>query len=235
MNSRFTFNEHDNLRGKHALFAPSQSSWLRYDDDKIAERVRNQYRTTLGTEIHDFAASQIDLGHKYSSVREIMKDIETYMYCKYMYLNEKLEVNDYAKKLIANLKTLPKEVFEAVRDYINHGVGFKMNVEQGLQYSEYCFGHADTICFRDNVLRIHDLKTGANPAHMEQLKVYAALFCLEYEIHPRSITIILRLYQWDGIEQLIINTESEEYEELIAIMDRIIATEKIAREIDKED
>lgn len=234
MNSKFTFNEHANLKGKHALFAPSQSSWLRYDEEKIAERVRNQYRTTLGTEIHDFAASQIDLGHRYTSVRELMKDIETYMYCKYMYLNENLEVTDYAKKLIANLRTLPKEVFEAVIAYINHGVGFKMNIEQGLQYSEYCFGHADTICFRDNVLRIHDLKTGANPAHMEQLKVYAALFCLEYEIHPRNITIILRLYQWDGIEELVINTESEEFEELIAIMDRIIATEKIAREIDKE-
>ena len=84
MSSKFTFNNHDDLKGKHALFSPSQSSWLRYDDEKIAERVRNQYRTTLGTEIHDFAASQIELGHKYSSVRELTKDIETYMYCKYM-------------------------------------------------------------------------------------------------------------------------------------------------------
>ena len=60
MSSKFTFNNHDNLKGKHALFPPSQSAWLRYDEEKIAEKVKNQYRTTLGTEIHDFAASQID-------------------------------------------------------------------------------------------------------------------------------------------------------------------------------
>ena len=83
MSSKFSFNNHDNLKGKHALFSPSQSAWLRYDDEKISEKVRNQYRTTLGTEIHDFAASQIDLGHKYSSTRELIKDIETFIYTKY--------------------------------------------------------------------------------------------------------------------------------------------------------
>ena len=230
MSSKFTFNDHSNLRGKHALFSPSQSSWLRYDDEKIAERVRNQYRTTLGTEIHDFAASQIELGHKYSSVREIIKDIETYMYCKYMYLSDDLIVGDYAKKLISHLNTLPREVFNAVKFYINDGVGFKMNVEQPLVYSDHVFGHADTICFRNNVLRIHDLKTGANPAHMEQLRTYAALFCLEYEIKPATIKIELRLYQWDGVEP-----EEPELDEIMAIMNRIIRSEKIALQVEKED
>lgn len=230
MSSKFTFNNHNDLKGKHALFSPSQSSWLRYDDEKIAERVRNQYRTTLGTEIHDFAASQIELGHKYSSVRELIKDIETYMYCKYMYLSNDLVVGDYPKKLISNLATLPKEVFEAVRYYINHGVGFKMNVEQALVYSNHIFGHADTICFRNDFLRIHDLKTGANPAHMEQLKTYAALFCLEYGIKPANISIELRLYQWDGIV-----IEKPELEEIVMIIDRIVTSEKIAQQIEKED
>lgn len=58
MSSEFTFHNHENLRGQHALFSPSQSSWLRYDDDKIAERVVNQYRAPVGTEIHEFAATQ---------------------------------------------------------------------------------------------------------------------------------------------------------------------------------
>lgn len=230
MSSKFTFNNHDNLKGKHALFSPSQSAWLRYDDEKISEKVRNQYRTTLGTEIHDFAASQIDLGHKYSSVRELMKDIETYIYCKYMYLSNDLAVGEYARKLIANLRNLPKEVFEAVKYYINDGVGFKMNIEQALVYSEHIFGHADTICFRNDTLHIHDLKTGANPAHMEQLKVYAALFCLEYGIKPSSIKIELRIYQWDGIS--IVNPELEE---MVEIIDRIVTSEKIAQQVEKEE
>lgn len=230
MSSKFIFNNHDNLRGKHALFAPSQSSWLRYDDDKTAERVMNQYRTTLGTEIHDFAASQIELGHRYSSVRELIKDIETYMYCKYMYLNDNLVVGEYPKKLISHLNTLPEEVFTAVRFYINDGIGYKMNVEQALVYSEHVFGHADTICFRNDFLRIHDLKTGANAAHMEQLKIYAALFCLEYLIKPGNIKIELRLYQGDGKE--ICNPETDE---IVRIMDKIITSEKIAKQIERED
>ena len=230
MSSKFSFNNHDNLKGKHALFSPSQSAWLRYDDEKISEKVRNQYRTTLGTEIHDFAASQIDLGHKYSSTRELIKDIETFIYTKYTFLSEDLIIGDYAKKLISNLRTLPKEVFDAVKYYINDGVGFKMNIEQALVYSEHCFGHADTICFRNDTLRIHDLKTGANPAHMEQLKVYASLFCLEYGIKPSSIKIELRIYQWDGIS--IVNPELEE---IVQIIDRIVTSEKIAKEVEKEE
>lgn len=235
MSSKFTFNSHVALKGKHSLFSPSQSAWLRYDDEKIAEKVRTQYRKTLGTEIHDFAASQIDLGHKYSSVRELMKDIETYMYCKYMYLSDDLEVGDYPKRLISDLKTLPKEVFEAVKFYINDGVGYKMNIEQALVYSEHVFGHADTICFRNNSLHIHDLKTGDNPAHMEQLKIYAALFCLEYMIKPSTIDIELRIYQWDGIT--IVNYENTPtlLEEIVEIMDRIITSEKIAKRVEEED
>jgi len=229
MSSKFTFNDHSNLKGKHALFAPSQSAWLRYDNDKVADKVLNQYRTTLGTEIHDFAASQIDLKHKYTSMRDLTKSVETYMYCKYMYLSDDFVVGDYAKKLISYLGNIPKEVFEAVQCYINDGVGFRMNTEQALVYSDHVFGHADTICFRNNVLRIHDLKTGSMPAHMEQLEIYAALFCLEYKIKPSDIAIELRLYQWDGI-----SVENPGVEIITPIIDRIITSEKIAQDIEKE-
>lgn len=229
MSSKFTFNDHSNLKGKHALFAPSQSAWLRYDDDKVAEKVLNQYRTTLGTEIHDFAASQIDLKHKYTSLRDLTRAIESYIYCKYMYLSDDLVVGDYARKIISHLKNIPKEVFEAVQCYINDGVGFRMTTEQALVYSEHVFGHADTISFRNNFLRIHDLKTGTNPAHMEQLEVYAALFCLEYKAKPSDIEIELRLYQWDGVE-----IENPNSEILLPIMDRIMTSERIAADIEKE-
>ena len=64
--------------------------------------------------------------------------------------------------------------------YVNDAIGFKMNTEVVLFYSERFFGTADAISFRNNVLRIHDLKTGVIPAHTEQLEVYVTLFCLEY-------------------------------------------------------
>ena len=83
--------------------------------------------------------------------------------------------------------------------YVNDAIGFRMTPEQVLYYSEYCFGTADAISFRDDFLRIHDLKTGVTPTHMEQLMIYAALFCLEYKVKPAEIGIELRIYQNDEI------------------------------------
>ena len=230
MSSDFTFNKHDEIRGKHALFSPSQSAWVRYDEGKIADRVRNQYRTPLGTEIHDFAASQIELGHRYTSVREIKKEIETYIYAKYTFLSEDLKISEYGKKLLIYLKFVPKEVLEVTMCYINDGIRYGMNVEQGLKYSEFVYGHADTICFKNNILRIHDLKTGDGPAHIEQLKLYAALFCLEYVIKPSTIKIELSLYHWDEITQL-----EPDLEEIINLMDSIIKATNISQEVEKEN
>lgn len=83
--------------------------------------------------------------------------------------------------------------------YVNDAIGYKMECEQPLYYSDNAFGHADTICFRRNKLRIHDLKTGITPVKMTQLEVYAALFCLEYSVDPFEIEIELRIYQGDDV------------------------------------
>lgn len=101
--------------------------------------------------------------------------------------------------------------------YVNDAIGYKMEVEVPLFYSDNCFGHADTLSFRRSVLRIHDLKTGINPASVHQLEIYAAIFCLEYAIDPFSIEMKLRIYQngespeWIGDPDVIAN-----------IMDRIV-------------
>ena len=87
MNSRHIFNKHFELACKHALFSPSQSSWLRYDDEKIIDRIANQYRAPLGTEIHEFASYQIELGHKVTNIRTLMKELENHIYVKYTYSN----------------------------------------------------------------------------------------------------------------------------------------------------
>ena len=106
--------------------------------------------------------------------------------------------------------------------YVNDAIGFRMTPEQVLYYSEYCFGTADAISFRDDFLRIHDLKTGVTPTHMEQLMIYAALFCLEYKYKPSDIEIELRIYQND---EVIYHNPSPE--EITAIMDKIIHLNKI--------
>jgi hypothetical protein len=79
--------------------------------------------------------------------------------------------------------------------YVNDAIGYRMTPEQILYYSPNAFGTADTITFRRNKLRIHDLKTGLHPCSVHQLEVYAALFCLEYGFKPFDIEIELRIYQ----------------------------------------
>lgn len=110
--------------------------------------------------------------------------------------------------------------------YVNDGIGFKMTTEQILYFSENCFGTADSISFNKDFLRIHDLKTGVTPAHMEQLEIYAALFCLEYQIKPGEIGMELRLYQND--EKIIFTPTAED---IFPIMDKIITSDKIISQI----
>lgn len=117
----------------------------------------------------------------------------------------------------------------ALSTYVNDGIGYKMNCEQPLFYSDNCFGHADTISFRRNKLRIHDLKTGINATSFNQLKVYAAIFCLEYGVSPFDIEIELRIYQREDMR-----VEECIPEAILTIMDKII---EFDRQIDliKED
>lgn len=113
--------------------------------------------------------------------------------------------------------------------YVNDAIGFKMDTEVVLYYSERFFGTADAICFRNNFLRIHDLKTGKTPVHMEQLEVYAALFCLEYKVKPGEINMELRIYQND---EVIVHTPTAE--DILPIMDKIVHLNKLLERLDEE-
>lgn len=115
--------------------------------------------------------------------------------------------------------------------YVNDAIGFKMDTEVVLYYSDRFFGTADAISFRNGELRIHDLKTGKIPAHMEQLEIYAALFCLEYKIKPGEIKFIeLRIYQNDDI--LCHNPTAED---IVPIMDKIVSLNKLLEKIDYQE
>lgn len=226
------FNEHSNLKESHALFSPSQNSWLKYSPDEIEDRIFNQYRAPLGTEIHEFSATMIKLGQKVGSIRELKKDIVKLIYTKYFNMDRTKEsAIPYGMKLIQYLDYLPDEVYETVKVYINDAIGFKMTPEQVLYYSDEIYGTTDAISFRDNYLRIYDLKTGARPAHMEQLEIYAALFCLEYKMKPRDIGIELRLYQ--EADNILVFKPT--VEDIAPVMDQIVTVGKIASKIKKQE
>lgn len=135
----------------------------------------------------------------------------------------------FAAQCILLRQKLPKSQ-KTLNMYVNDAIGYKMTPEQMLYYSDNCFGTADAISFKQNVLRIHDLKTGEIPAHMEQLLIYAALFCLEYRINPGEIQIELRIYQHNEI--LLHEPTGEEIQ---PIMDKIISFDKILNQIKEEE
>lgn len=155
------------------------------------------------------------------------KLVETYS--RFMATQRGTVLHDFAATCIRLGQKLPRSN-KTLNMYVNDAIGYKMTPEQVLYYSENCFGTADAISFRNNMLRIHDLKTGVIPAHMEQLLVYTALFCLEYKIKPSDIEIELRLYQSN--EVLVHNPEIDE---IVPIIDKIISFDKILKKIQEEE
>lgn len=125
------------------------------------------------------------------------------------------ELHELAASLIKHRIQLPqtKKTFNM---YVNDAIGFRMSPEQLLFYSGNCFGTADAISFRDDELRVHDLKNGLGKTDIRQLQIYAALFCLEYRHRPFDINIILRIYQGNGIRE-----EVSSPEVIVRIMEHI--------------
>ena len=182
------FNSHNNLEGLHAPFSASQSHWLRYDDDKIAEVYLNKKAAQMGTRLHAWAKETIDLRIKQPRSKKTI----------------------YA--------------------YVNDAIGFDMDTEVVLYYSERFFGTADAISFKNGVLRIHDLKTGKTPVHMEQLLIYAALFCLEYKVKPGELKDCeLRIYQNDEYQYC-----NPTADDILPIMDKIVYLNKLLEKLDEE-
>lgn len=141
-------------------------------------------------------------------------------YLKFLAVEKGTRLHDFAHDCIVLGIKLPRNK-NALNAYVNDAIGFRMTPEQPLFYSENAFGTADAISFKNNCLRIHDLKTGASPTSIHQLEIYAALFCLEYKINPRNIEIELRIYQQSNIA--ICNPNPED---IIIIMEKIIAFDK---------
>lgn len=150
-------------------------------------------------------------------------------YSSYLAKQRGTILHDFAKQCI-DLKQKLKGSKQTLNMYVNDAIGFRMTPEQTLFYSKNCFGTADAISFRKNLLRIHDLKTGVTPASMRQLEIYAALFCLEYSVNPKNISIELRIYQSNEI--YIHNPDAED---ILEIMDKIVKFDKAIEDVKAEE
>jgi len=155
------------------------------------------------------------------------KLVDTY---KRMRMKERgTRLHELAASLIKEGVKLPRTK-ETLNMYVNDAIGFKMNPEQTLYYSDNSFGTADAICIRKNVLRIHDLKTGETPASMKQLYVYAALFCLEYGYKPGDLQFILQIYQNNEIQHA-----EPGPDEILPVMDTIIRLDRILKTVQEDE
>lgn len=150
-------------------------------------------------------------------------------YSKFLATQRGTILHDFAATCITLGQKLPRSR-KTLNMYVNDAIGYKMTPEQVLYYSDNCFGTADSISFNDSLLRIHDLKTGVIPAHIEQLEIYAALFCLEYKIKPGDIDMELRIYQSDEILY-----HKPTVEDIAPIMDKIITFDKIINNIKEQE
>ena len=150
-------------------------------------------------------------------------------YANWMATVRGTELHELAAQCI-NLGIKLSHSKQTLNMYVNDAVGFRMKAEQPLYYSENSFGTYDAISFRDNFLRIHDLKTGKTKASMNQLKVYMALFCLEYSVPPDEIEAELRIYQ--NCEVFI---EKPDPKEISFIMNKIVHFDNVILSMNVQD
>lgn len=150
-------------------------------------------------------------------------------YANYMAAQKGTALHAYAAMSIHLGQKLPKS-HKTLNMYVNDAIGYKMRQEQPLYFSQNCFGTADAICYRNGQLRIHDYKSGVTPAHMEQLMIYDALFCLEYGYKPSDVKHELRIYQSDDI--LVMNPHPDD---ISGIVDTIITSDEMINRLRSEE
>lgn len=210
------FNKHFDKEGKHAILSASSWRWLNDDQESLMKRISSSYAQAIGTILHDFAAKHIQYRIKLNKYDKKNAMLELLTSGVPAYVLDSLDFDS---------------IFENLMAYVNDGVGFKMYPEVVLYYSENFFGTADAISFNENerILRIHDYKSGVIPAHIEQLEIYAALFCLEYRFKPHEIETHLRIYQ--SGEVLCHEPEPEEIKE---VADKIVYLDKFLNQMRQE-
>ena len=153
----------------------------------------------------------------------------TQSYLNFLATQKGTELHEFAAQCIRLGIKLPKSK-KTLNNYVNDAIGFKMTPEQPLYFSENCYGTADAISFKNDILRIHDLKTGITPVSMNQLLIYTALFCLEYDKQPKDIHTELRIYQNDTI-MMCEPTEDQ----VCPIIDKILIFDKCINRIREGD
>lgn len=202
------WNQHRNLEGGHAFLSASKYNWLTKTNEEIVQSYTNSFAQSIGTLSHAFAADYIRFREKLkkSDSRTLKMDLM------------RRGIPEYAIDI--------RSFFPTVMRYVNDSIDYMMDPEVLLYYSDLCFGTADAIQVSNGVLRIHDLKTGTTVAKIDQLKIYAALFYLEYGQKPERLRTELRIYQSDDII-----VHEPEVDEIREVMDAIVEKDRVLQKL----
>lgn len=208
------FHNTSNLKGSHAFLSPSSPAWVRYDKEKLYTARQVEFAKKSGTIIHELAAQLIE-----NQIRVKESD-------------DALILNSCMIRGIPRQQIDTKRFLSTLVPYVNDAIHYGMKAEQVLFYDEFCYGTTDAYVFDEErkFLRIHDLKTGLTPAEMEQLRIYAALFCLQYDYSPADLTFELRIYQ-NGTQ----NVENPTTDTIFPYIDTIVTKCKWLHEYEEAD
>ena len=206
------WNDHHEYEGLHAFLGASQHYWLGWTDQILYQRYKNSFAADAGTVIHDLASRCIK--------RRIKLTKDDINLIKMELMNNSIPFN-----VIDIDKILNNTI-----NFIDYCIDNNMSSEIILFYSKYAFGTTDAISFDGKTLKIADLKTGVIPAKVEQLLIYAALFCLEYNVDPNNIKTELRIFQSGEVLAWEYSGNDIQY-----YMDRIVETENKLQNFIKEN
>ena len=171
-------------KNTHAFCSASKYSWRNWDVDKLLQMKAASYAAAIGTAVHEYAEGniakkiRIQKGDKHGVLRHLVVEKK---------IPERAINIDY--------------IFPTLMMYVNDCIGYRLDPEVYLEFSDDFSGTADALQYENRVLQVSDLKTGVRPASFEQLENYASLFCLEYKVNPKDIQkIIFRIYQAGEIQ-----------------------------------
>lgn len=138
------------------------------------------------------------------------------------------ELHAFASRAIKLRQYIDNRSF-LVCNFVNDCIDYKMDVDVVLYYSRYCYGTVDAIKYDNikNTLYVFDLKTGKTKASMMQLRIYAALFILEYNIIPTEI--VLRIYQREVIEE-----DIPDIKDIVEMTKNIMKKSKVLEKVDAQ-
>lgn len=126
-----------------------------------------------------------------------------------------------------------------ISTYVRDCIEYDMNTEVQMMYSEDIGGTADALHYDQaaNRLYVFDLKTGDRKTSINQVIIYAALWCLTNYHNALSMTFDLRIYSKTHPQRLVSGEEDDEVlvaQRVYDVCEQIIYVQSIIDETIRE-